>query len=358
MANSAISGKVQTVSGTIAPEALGITLCHEHLLVDLTAWFSEPEEASQKALAYQPVCMENLHWLHYHAANNLDNLTILDEELAVKEAVRFKLAGGDSIVDLSNIGLARDPLALKRIARATGLNIVMGCGYYVEQTRPAEFAQKSEDQIADEIVKDVTVGVGNTGVKSGIIGEIGCRDPLSESDRKLLRSAAIAQQRTGAPMNIHPGYPNFESPMEIVGLLKDAGANLGHTVMSHVCSLDADTDAICKLAESGCYLEYDLFGRAPGVIIGSGQSQAMDFMEVLSDGKQIDIIRKLIKLGYLEKIIISHDVCHKIRLHHYGGSGFDHILVFVVPLMRAMGMTDEQIDTILIENPRRLMAFD
>ena len=358
MTDSEISGQAQTVLGPIDPETLGVTLCHEHLVVDMLAWFTEPQDASQKELAYQPVSMENLHWLHYHAANNKDNLTIRDENLLAKEVLRYKHAGGSTIIDVSSIGLGRDPLALQRIARETDLNIVMGSGYYVEPSRSPDFTHKSEDQIAEEIVNDITVGVGSTGVKAGIIGEIGCCDPLSEGDRKLLHAAAKAQHETGAPLNIHPGFPKIVSPLEIVDILEKAGADLTHTVMSHVSSLDGGAEPICQLAESGCYLEWDMFGRAPGIIIGSGQTKAADFKEVPSDGQHIALIQQLIERGYLEKIVIAQDICHKIRLHHYGGSGFDHILVYVVPLMKAMGMTDEQIDTILIENPKRLLAFD
>jgi phosphotriesterase-related protein len=357
MAISALAGKVQTVLGPIDPEDLGITLCHEHLILDTSAWFSMPPTASERGLAYQPVHMENLHWLHYHAANNLDNLRLLDEDLAINEALCFQRAGGSTIVDVTNIGLARDPLGLQRIARATGLRIIMGSGYYVEQGRPPEFASKSEEEIAEEIVRDITIGVGDTGVRSGIIGEIGCCDPLSEGDRKALRASARAQQRTGAPLIIHPGYPHSACSFEIIEVLRSAGADLTRVVLSHICHLPADVQTIAQLAETGCYLEYDIFGRAPGIIIGSGQYRGQDFLEVPSDGQMIATIRQLIDQGYINQILISHDVCHKIRLHHYGGSGYDHILTYVVPLMRAKGMTERYIQTLLVENPKRLLPF-
>jgi phosphotriesterase-related protein len=357
MGISSVAGKVQTVLGPIDPDDLGVTLCHEHLILDTSAWFSMPTTASERGLASQPVTMENLHWLHYHAGNSLDNLRLMDEDLAISEALRYKRAGGSTIVDVTNIGLARDPLALQRIARATGLHIIMGSGYYVEQSRPSDFASKTEEEIAEEIVQEITVDIGNTRVRAGIIGEIGCRDPLSEGDRKGLRASARAQKRTGAPLNIHPGYPNPACSFEIIKVLKDAGADLTRVVLSHISHILADVETISKLANAGCYLEYDIFGRAPGIIMGSGQYRGQDFLEVPSDGQLLDAIKQLIDQGYLTKILISHDVCHKIRLHRYGGSGYDHILTYVVPLMRSKGMPEEHIHALLVGNPKRLLQF-
>jgi len=358
MSISPNAGRVQTVLGLVDPKDLGITLIHEHLLLDMSAWFVEPTLASEKALAYQPISMENLHWLHYHPSSNRDNLRMLDEEVAIKEALRYKYAGGKTIVDVTNIGLARDPLALQRIARATGLQIVMGSGYYIEPSRPSGLANKSEEEIAEEIVQDITVGVGNTGVRAGLIGEIGCFHPLTEGDRKILRASAQAQQRTGAPLTIHPGLPYADSPFEIMDVIGEAGADLRRTVLWHIAlMLSLDVKAIGRIAEAGCYISYDLFGRAPGAIPCSGATGAPAFLDIPHDGWWIDQIRELIDLGYLSQILISHDVCVKIRLHHYGGSGYDHIPIYVVPQMRAKGIPEEHIHTILVENPERILAL-
>jgi phosphotriesterase-related protein len=352
------AGKVQTVLGLIDPEDLGITLCHEHLMLDMSGKFVEPTSASEKALAYEPVRMENLHWLHYHMANNRDNLRMLDEGLATKEALRYKYAGGKSIVDVTSIGLARDPRGLQRIARATDLNIIMGSSYYIDPSRPPELAGKSEEEIAEEITQEFAVGIGNTGVRPGLIGEIGCFHPLTESDRKVLRASARAQQHTGAPLTIHPGYAHGDSPFEIMEVIGEAGADLTRTVIWHMSLMfSLDVKAICRIAKAGCYISYDNFGRARGVFGGFGQLGTPDFAPVPHDGWWVDQIMQLIDQGYLNQILISHDICHKVRLHHYGGSGYDHILLYVLPLMRAKGMSEEHIHTLLVENPKRMLQF-
>ncbi|MFC1984492.1 phosphotriesterase-related protein, partial [Chloroflexota bacterium] len=204
MRQEEITGKVQTVLGIIDADSLRVTLPHEHLLVDLTMYFVEPTEASEKVMVHEPISLENLSWIRIHSHNNWDNMRLTDEKITIKEALLYKGAGGDTIVELSNVGMARDPLGLARIARATGLNVVMGSGYYVGVSHPSELAAKTEEEITEEIVRDITVGVGETGVRAGIIGEIGCSVPLEEDERKVLRASAVAQQRTGAAINIHP----------------------------------------------------------------------------------------------------------------------------------------------------------
>lgn len=351
MGKSELTGKTQTVLGPVSTEDLGIVLPHEHLLDDRSALFVEPSAASEKALAHQPVSLENLHWIRHHRRNNLDNMMLLDEQVAISEALHYKRVGGNTIVDLSNIGMGRDPLALRRIALATGLNVIMGSGYYVGKTHTADMDRKTEDEIAQEIVRDVTVGVGDTGVRAGIIGEIGCTWPWIDSERKVLRAVALAEQRTGAPVNIHPGrHP--DSPFEIIEILRNAGADISRTVISHIERTLRDPQDHRKLAETGCYLEYDLFG-----LEGYYHTRYPVMVDIPNDAQRINELIRLIDQGYLRQILVSHDVCSKIHLHCYGGQGYTHILENVVPLMRDKGMPEKHIHAILVENPKRLLQF-
>ncbi len=205
MKHEARRGKIQTVLGLIEPAELGITLPHEHLMSDGTGWIAEPEDAFEKAMAYKPVTVDILWWLTYHRFTNFDDLMCMDEDEAVEEIMHFKLAGGNSVVEMSNIGLSRSPKSLARISRRTGLNIIMGSGYYIDCALPDYVNDLSEDQITEEIVRDIEEGVGNTGICAGLIGEIGCTWPLSDNERKSLRASAKAQKITGAALNIHPG---------------------------------------------------------------------------------------------------------------------------------------------------------
>ena len=101
-------------------------------------------------------------------------MQLMDQQLAINEAMFYKRAGGGTIVEVSNIGMSRDPLGLANIARATGLHIIMGSGYYMGQSHPEELTGMTDEEVAGGIIADIKEGVGNTGIRAGIIGEIGC----------------------------------------------------------------------------------------------------------------------------------------------------------------------------------------
>lgn len=350
-------GKVQTVLGTVAPEELGITLPHEHCLIDMVAWFVEPSEASQRAMAHQPITLENLGWVRYHPMEHWENLRLLDEELAGKELELYKRAGGNSLVDVTSIGIARDPLALTRLARATKLNIIMGSGYYAGPAHPPDIDSKTEENITEEIVRDITIGAGNTGVCAGIIGEIGCSWPLTDNERKVLRASARAQQFTGAALTIHPGR-HGSAYLEALEILGNAGADLSHTIMGHCDRGVFDHARRLKImedgAKTGCYLGYDGFGHESYFPLGLAPRSGIDR---LNDRQRVDDIYKLIDRGYLHQILVSQDCCMKTNLYHYGGGGYAHILNNVLPRMRDHGIPNEAIHTILVENPKRVLTF-
>ena len=262
MAQSQISGKAQTVLGPLSPESLGSTTTHEHLLVNLSCRFVEPKEAAEKSLAFQPIVLENLGWVRSHWTGNLDNLNLTNVDVTIQEAMHYKLAGGRTIVDATTIGIGRNPLALVHIARATGLNIIMGAGFYVDMVHPPDMGDRSESQLATQITEEITEGVDGTEVKAGIIGEIGCSWPLTDNEAKVLRAAAWAQRRTGAAILIHPGRAE-DAPREIIAILSEAGADMSRTIIGHLDRTIFSFDKLTQLAQSGCYLEYDMFGMEP-----------------------------------------------------------------------------------------------
>jgi phosphotriesterase-related protein len=353
MAKSGLEGKAQTVLGTIGGEDLGVTLTHEHLLIDGKCIFSEPEGASDRHLAYEKVAWQNLSWLRYHPYQNLDNMRLLDEAEAIDEAMLFQRAGGNTIVDVTTIGIGRDPEALARISRATGLNVIMGAGFYTGPSHSPEMTTRSEQELAREMVSDIEVGVGPYAIKAGLIGEIGCSWPLQDNERKVLRAAALAQKETGACLSVHPGR-NLNAPFEVVEILQKAGAELGRVILCHTDARVRDHNERLKLLEKGCTLEYDLWGwegHFPTYWTADG------YMDLPNDTQRIYEIIKLIEKGYIDQIVLSHDICCKTRRVKYGGWGYVHLPKYAVPMMLQRGLTREQIDTIMIENPKRLLCF-
>ncbi|MBN1856885.1 MAG: hypothetical protein JW846_08030 [Dehalococcoidia bacterium] len=344
-------GKIQTVLGLIEPEAFGITLPHEHLMSDGSGWFTEPEDAFEKEMAYHPVTVDILWWLTYHRFTNLDDMTFSDEQEAIDEVMHFKLAGGSSVVEMSNIGLGRAPASLARISRATGLNILMGCGYYFDASMPPEVDDMSEEEITDEIVRDIEEGVGPNRICAGLIGEIGLSWPMTPNERKSLRAAAKAQKLTGANLNIHPGQGE-DSAMEAVHIVEEAGGDLTKTTMDHIDRAVRERDNRIALAKTGIVLEYDLFGREGHYPMGHRK------IDLPNDHIRINEIMDLMDAGYTSQIIISQDIWNKTQRRKYGGWGYAHIMDNVLPVMRAKGMSDKDIHTIMVDNPARLFTFD
>jgi len=272
----------------------------------------------------------------------------------------YKWAVGDTIVELTCAnGIGRDPLGLARIARATGLNVVMGTGYYVGSTHPPELATMTEEEITEKIVRDIMIGAGDTGVRAGIIGEIGNSAPLMDSERKVLRACAAAQRRTGAAINIHPSFSE-DLVLEIIKILGDDGADLSRTIISHIdgAYIQFSPATLHKIADAGCYIESDTFGVAvlPAAPIDMQKTEPQ-LIGRPSEVDRIKAIKRLIDEGYLNHILISQDVFLKTHYVTYGGAGYAHILRNTVPWMRLAGISDEQIHTMMVENPKRVLSF-
>ena len=350
MPRPSIAGQAQTVLGPIAGEAMGITLPHEHLLIDFEVMFKEPANGSERGLARQPVSLANLGWVRQHFSSNLDNLQLLDETVARDEALLFKHAGGQTFVDPTNRGLARDPLALARVARATGLNIIMGSGYYVAAAHPPDMDTRTVDDVTREIVADLTVGVGDTGVRAGFIGEIGTTWPWTDNEKKVVRAAVAAQRDTGAALMIHPGR-HERLPLQIVDFIRKEGADLGRTIMCHIERTIADRAVLLELAATGVLLEYDLFG------LETSYYPYNPAFDMPNDGERMRQILALIERGHLAQILMSHDIAYEHCLTKWGGFGYHHLLVNVIPRLRAKGADDRIIQTLLVDNPRRAFVF-
>ena len=346
-----LTGRVQTVLGIIDADSLGVTLPHEHLLVSKSRRRVEPTEAGERGLLHQPITLENLYWKRLHGRLGF---SLLDTQLAIKETLLYKWAGGDSIIELTSIGIGRDPLGLARIARATGLNVVMGAGYYVGATHPPELATKTEEEVTEEIIREIMVGVGDTGVRAGIIGEIGCSTPLMDTERKVLRASAAAQRRTGAAINIHPSHGD-DLVLENIKILGDAGADLSRTVISHVDLMHFSPATCRKIADAGCYIEFDMFGQFENAPPPSPPKGGL--LGMRGDVDRVNDAKRLIDEGHLNQMLISLDIDRKTNYVTYGGAGYAHILREIVPWMQAAGISDEQIHTLLVENPKRILSF-
>lgn len=345
-----LSGKVQTVLGLVEPSQLGRTLTHEHLTMAFDSFYCPPPPC-QEAASREPIMMKNLFWIQKNPYSHQENLQLNQEVEAVREELLyFKAKGGGAVVENTTTGLSRDVRTLKWLAEQTGVHIIAGAGFYVDATHSAATRAMSVEQLTDVLISEILHGADGTSIKCGVIGEIGCSWPLTDSERKVLQATAHAQAQLGCPVIIHPGR-NPGAPFQIIRVLQEAGADISKTVMSHLDRSIFDKKELLEFAQLGCYLEYDLFGTE---LLNYQLSPDIDMPD---DNKRIRRVRFLVNEGYEDRILMAHDIHTKHRLMKYGGHGYSHILTNVVPKMLLRGLTERVLDKILIENPKRWLTF-
>jgi phosphotriesterase-related protein len=343
------SGLTMTVNGPIPTAELGITLMHEHLINDCRCWWNPPRELERAHLAAEPVHAGIIGALRMDPFVNLDNCALDDYRLAIAELLPFKAAGGRSVIDPTCRGIGRDAQKLQAIAAATGLHIVMGSGYYLQTSHPPALRTMSIDAVADEIVVEATIGVDGTDAKIGLIGEIGVSSEFTPEEEKSLRGAARAQSRTGLPLMVHlPGW--FRHGGRVLDIVEQEHGDVTHTVLCHMNPSGEDVAYQSALAERGAFIEYDM--------IGMDYWYADQQVQCPSDDDNARAITRLIDRGYLHRILLSQDVFLKMMLTRYGGFGYAYIVTHFVARLRRYGVSDDQIRTMLSENPRRVFGVD
>lgn len=342
--------KIRTVLGPIDPNEAGVTLMHEHLLMDAApGWWQEPVTPEDRAMAAAPVTMDRLGYLRHNPLGIKDNLRLDDPQVAQDELSLFHKVGGGTLVELSIIGLGLENRAehLVEISKNSGVHIVSGTGFYLDNTIPAIYRDWSVDQMAALLVKELTAGIGQSKVQAGIIGEVGTSSQITPLEEKSLVASALAQQETGACITVHVA-PDGKEGIKVVNILRNAGADVSRVVMDHMDERP-DLDYHRAIADMGAVLEYDTFGA-------EWYYATVD----IAEPRDIDRINGLIQLineGYLSQITLSHDVWLKQCWVHYGGLGYAHMLEHVVPMLVKRGISDEQIRQMIIVNPQRLLAF-
>ena len=317
MSAGSATGRVQTVLGPVDPAELGWVLPHEHTAIAL-----------------------------WHIPNRWDYWELRrDEPLIVEELAAFRAAGGGAVVDLTLDGVGRDPEWLAGIARATGLHIVMGAGWYRGAHYPAEALvdRRTVDALADLIVRDATAGVGETGIRAGIIGEIGSDKPwLSAQEERVHRAAARAARRTGLAITTHAVQSAVG--LDQLDVFAAEGADLTRVVIGHADS-NPSLAYHRAIVERGATVEFDFLGMA------------FTPLERHGEGRIVDNLRELLARGHAERILLSQDVCHDSQLRRYGGNGYMYLAETFLPRLRAAGVTDSEIRTITVDNPRRLLTI-
>jgi phosphotriesterase-related protein len=313
---------VPTVRGPVDSAELGPTFMHEHVFV-LTADVQRnfPEE-----------------W---------DEQTRVDD--AVRKLTELAGLGIRTIVDPTVVGLGRDIPRIQRINEQVDLNIIVATGVYTYDEVPnyyrfrfasAEMGQP-EPMIA-QFVKDITVGIAGTGVRAGLlkcaVDERGMKDGVA----RVLRAVAGAHKETGVPIMVHT-HPESHRGLEVAELLGAEGVDPRRVQLAHSGDT-TDADHLSQLADAGFLLGMDRFG----------------IDTTLPFAPRVEIVAEMIRRGYVDQLVLSHDAaCYMdwvdpnvlpfvLPKWHYR-----HIHEDVLPALREHGVTDEQINRMLVDNPRR-----
>lgn len=323
-----------TVTGPVDGENLGLTLMHEHLFVNLM-----PE---------------------YRATGLLNGADLMAEEIGL-----FRDAGGMTVVDVTPAeltdGAAPDPSnvvngamtpnpgyasrtpsnisAIQTLAAATGVNVILGTGHYRDPYLKSGWLDRhSVDQIADQIVSDIEDGISGTSVRAGIIGEIGAdKWFISAREERSFRAAARAQRRTNLALTTHAARWPVGIPQ--LDLLGEESVDPARVIIGH-CDSVLIPEYHEEIARRGAFVQFDL-------IRGESERQTQ---------QNVELVLNMIRKGFIDNLLLSHDVCTLSQLKSNGGGGFAFIPTVFTKRLQAADISDEEISIILIKNPRRALT--
>jgi predicted metal-dependent phosphotriesterase family hydrolase len=306
---------VQTVLGPVEPADLGFTLPHEHTYIHLWQVKGVFDYSGQLA----------------------------GQDVLVEELAEYAARGGRTLVDLTLPGVGRDPLAVRRLAERTGLTIVVGTGFYREPYYPPQAAidRRSVESLADEMVLEITEGIADTGIRAGIIGEIGTDKPwVSALEERVHRAVGQAQRRTGLAISTH----SILSPVGLdqLRLFEAEGADPARVVIGH-CDWVPELDYYLEVMATGATVELDGFGHRDTLTRGYDQTL-------------FDLVLELLHRGMERQVLFSQDVCYTENLKRFGGGGYSYLQERVLPRLLDAGVPQSVLDTITVENPRRLLT--
>jgi phosphotriesterase-related protein len=335
-------GQVRTVLGDVSPEGIGPVMMHEHLLFDIVP----PGTVGDRDARIPP----GDRWqVDYRSNDNPANAHQTDPSIAISELAAYAADGGSLIVDQSVAGLARDATGLAKAARESGVHVVAAAGTYTVPFLDAATLTMDETALTHRFTSEVTSGLDGTDIRAGLIGEIGCSWPLHEFECRSLVAAALAQTATGAAISVHPGR-DPQACAEILDILQNAGADLTRVILCHMDRTYPDGTGIQPLLDRGATVEWDFFGIE--------QSHYwMGDTELPNDLDRLRLIQYFAGRGHAEQITMSHDICTKTRLRHWGGHGYGHILRNVRVLMDRLGFSSALISALIRENPLNLLTL-
>jgi phosphotriesterase-related protein len=347
-----------TTNGPVAAEELGIVLPHEHLIFDLTGFLTAPLDEHERELVDAPLTLQNSAHLRRSPLVSRANLLMQDEDVAVRELGYFRDAGGGTVVDCTLPEMKRDVAAVARIAEAAGVNIIVVTGHYVQSMHGPEVARQTVDEITEWMLRELREGIDGTGIRAGAI-KFGLTSVprMPPDERKCLEAAAQAQSETGAPITIHNPPPFEKRGVEVVRLLTRAGADPERVIMGHMTHTVPDDRYHRSIMDTGATVEFDRFGQELYQEADAGFNRWGLYAGEPRDSDVVNEIVTLVKDGYCDRILLSHDIGFSNGLRTFGGFGYAHVPYRIARYLRQQGLDDAHLEQLMIRSPARLFAY-
>ncbi|HUG16550.1 MAG TPA: hypothetical protein VMM78_16210 [Thermomicrobiales bacterium] len=320
-----MAGSVNTVLGPIHPDELGFCLPHEHVWCD-------------QHLARRPEL--------FGLTRSTSNYMRLDNEARMLDELQaYRHAGGRAIVEVTCDGWGRDLDVLARLSEGSEVHIVATAGFYIEPCMPAFIDDWSVERLADHITREIREGVGETGRRCGVLKSAVHRARVEGLELKGLRAVAIAQRRTGVAITTHTTGARRQEVrggtvgVEQLAILKAEGVDPARLIVGHVDERP-DIDVLSALAAEGCFIQFDV----------------IDKEHYLLDQTRAELVQALIERGFVRHLLLSHDRNRDHEMRYGGGTGYCHLFERFLPRLRSLGVSDQQIHAITVENPARAFA--
>jgi phosphotriesterase-related protein len=340
-------GVVQTVNGPVDQGDLGRTLAHEHVIADISALFVGPtgshtvledarvDRVDTALLARDPLCCR-------------DNLILRDVALATEELGLWRSAGGGTVVDCTSIGLGRDIALLSAVAVQSDVHIVAPTGFYLWDSCAEMIGDWSVDELYEFMAQEITQGIADSGVRAGVIGEIGTSTTLHDQERRVLSAAGALQRDLDVPIAVHVDQVGAEADA-ILDVLAASGADLTRVVLGHMDQRHhVDVDWLGRLADRGALLGFDTFGTTFAYdSVGSVDP---------TDDARVGVLARLVERGYAASCVLSHDVGMKSMLRAHGGGGYAHLALDLSVAFERAGVTQAHLDTMFGAAPQRWLG--
>ena len=339
---------IRTVLGDLPREALGFTLPHEHILIDMENCVDDMPHAE----FHGKITPSNRYLMVSDPYYVRENAAYTDEDVAVRELELFKKYGGESIVDCTPDDIGRDVRALRRISERTGVNIIVGCGHYTEPSLSDKVKGMTVTELTNEILRDLNGGVQGTDIRAGVIGEIGTSAEITDAEKKCVEAALIAARETGASVHFHTSLWE-ENGKTVLKIAEKLGTDPAQICIDHV-DVDLRYDYCKYLLDAGAWIEFDNCGkeffmppRDHGKIRG----------KFAYDMERAEMIARLIADGYGKRLLVTNDICLKTMLAEYGGNGFMHVCRSILPMLRYIGVEEADIRRLVFDNPAAFLDF-